>query len=131
MDIYAYSWFQFLFPFYLWFLVGCIILACRYSQSVAKRFGWNPVAVLATLFLISYSKLLQAIIVPLSWTHLVFYWHSNETQIPVWLYDASSYKLFQRTQAYCTWIIYCLVLCGACLTIHLFINSWPLASRLF
>ena len=37
MDIYAYSWFQFLFPFYLWFLVGCIILVCRYSQSVAKR----------------------------------------------------------------------------------------------
>ena len=36
MDIYAYSWFQFLFPFYVWFLVGCIILACRYSQSVAK-----------------------------------------------------------------------------------------------
>ena len=36
MDIYAYSWFQFLFPFYVWFLVCCIILACRYSQSVAK-----------------------------------------------------------------------------------------------
>ena len=36
MDIYAYSWFQFLFPFYLWFLVGCIILACRYFQSIAK-----------------------------------------------------------------------------------------------
>ena len=33
MDIYAYSWFQFLFPFYLWFLVGCIIVAYRYSRS--------------------------------------------------------------------------------------------------
>ena len=32
IDIYAYSWFQFLFPFYVWFLVGCIIVACRYSQ---------------------------------------------------------------------------------------------------
>jgi hypothetical protein len=49
MDIYAYSWFQFLFPFYVWFLVGCIILACRYSQWIAKRLGKNPVAVLATL----------------------------------------------------------------------------------
>ena len=35
MDIYAYSWFQFLFPFYLWFLVGCIILASHYSRSIA------------------------------------------------------------------------------------------------
>ena len=89
MDIYTYSWFQFLFPFYLWFLVGCIILASRYSRSIAKLFGQNPVAVLATLFLMSYSKLLQAIIAPLSWTHLTFYRHSNETQNTVWLYDAS------------------------------------------
>ena len=51
MDIYAYSWFQFQFPFFVWFLVGCIILACRYSQSFAKRLGKNPVAVLATLLL--------------------------------------------------------------------------------
>ena len=53
MDMYVYSWFQFLFPFYVWFLVGCIILACHYSQSVAKRFGQNPVAVLAALLLMS------------------------------------------------------------------------------
>ena len=93
MDIYAYSWFQFLFPFYLLFLVGCIILACRYSRLVAKLFGQNPVAVLATLLLMSYSKILQASIVPLSWTHLIYYTGtpSNETRNIVWLYDASIY----------------------------------------
>ena len=91
LDIYAYSWFQFLFPFYVWFLVGCIIVACHYSRSFAKQLGQNPVAVLATLFLMSYSKLLQAIIVPLSWTYLTLYGHSNETQNVVWLYDASIY----------------------------------------
>ena len=89
MDIYAYSWFQFLFPFYVWFLVGCIILACRYSQSIAKRFGKNPVAVLATLLLMSYSKILSAIILPLTWISLTYYSASNETQSMVWLYDAS------------------------------------------
>ena len=89
MEIYEYSWFQFLFPTYIMFLVGCIILACRYSQSFTKRLGQNPVAVLATLFLMSYSKLLQAIIVPLSWTYLTYYTHSNETQSTVWLYNAS------------------------------------------
>jgi hypothetical protein len=90
MDIYAYSWLQFLFPFYVWFLVGCIILACRYSQSIAKRLGQNPVAVLATLLLMSYSKILGAIIVPLTSSYLMYYSASNETRSVVWLYDAST-----------------------------------------
>ena len=89
MDIYTYSWLQFLFPFYVWFLVGCIILVCRYSQSIAKQLGKNPVAVLATLLLMSYSKVLGAAIVPLTWTYLTYYTKSNETQSVVWMYDAS------------------------------------------
>ena len=91
MDIYAYSWLQFLFPFYLLLLVGGIILACRYSRSVAKQLGQNPVAVLATLLLMSFSKILQASIVPLSWTDLIYYTGSslNETRRVVWLYDAN------------------------------------------
>ena len=91
MDIYAYSWLQFLFPFYLLFLVGGIILAGRYSRSIAKQLGQNPVAVLATLLLMLFSKILQASIVPLSWTYLIYYTGSplNETRRIVWLYDAN------------------------------------------
>ena len=91
MDIYAYSWLQFLFPFYLLLLVGGIILACRYSRSIAKQVDQNPVAVLATLLLMLFSKILQASIVPLSWTHLIYYTGSplNETRRVVWLYDAN------------------------------------------
>ena len=91
MDIYAYSWFQFLFPFYVWSLVGCIIMACHYSQSIAKRLGQNPVAVLATLLLMSYSKILQASIVPLSSSKLTYYNSSNglESHQIIWLYDGS------------------------------------------
>ena len=95
MDIYAYSWLQFLFPFYLLLLVGGIILACRYSRSIAKQLGQNPVAVLATLrlLLMSFSKILQASIVPLSWTYLIYYYNTgspfNETHRVVWLYDAN------------------------------------------
>ena len=68
-------------------------MACHYFQSAAKQFGQNPVAVLATLLLISYSEILQASIVPLSWTHLIYYTGniSNETRNIVWLYDASIY----------------------------------------
>ena len=89
MDIYTYSWFQFLFPFYVWFLIGLIILICRYSRLIAKYFGQNPVAVLATLLLMSYSKILSAVIVPLTWTYLTYYTASNETKSVVWMYDAS------------------------------------------
>ena len=89
MDIYAYSWFQFLFPFYVWFLIGCIILAYRYSQSIAKRLGQNPVAVLATLLLMSFSKIIQAIIVPLSLTYLTYYNTTSESHRIIWLYDGS------------------------------------------
>ena len=97
MDIYTYSWLQFLFPFYVWFLVGCIILACRYSQSIAKQLGQNPVAVLATLLLMFYSKILSAVIVPLTWTYLTYYTasESNETQSIVWMYDASIHFLVE------------------------------------
>ena len=91
MDIYAYSWLQFLFPFYVWFLVGSIILASHYSQTIAKRLGQNPVAVLSTLLLMSYSKILQAIIVPLSFTYLTYYNSSNDSEAHqiIWMYDGS------------------------------------------
>ena len=91
MDIYSYSWFQFLFPFYVWFLVSSIILASHYSQTIAKRFGQNPVAILSTLLLMSYSKILQAIIVPLSLTHLTYYNSSSDSEVyrTIWKYDGS------------------------------------------
>ena len=87
MDIYAYSWLQFLFPFYLWVLIVVIIISCRYSRRVAKSLGQNPVAVLDTLLLMSYSKILKAIIVPLSPTFLVYLPRNYPEK--VWLYDAS------------------------------------------
>ena len=93
MDITAYSWLQFLFPLYLWVLVIIIILSARYSQRVAHNLGQNPVAVLATVLLISYGKMLKAIIVPLSWTKLQTIAQensstSNNTEV-VWLYNGN------------------------------------------
>ena len=89
MDIYAYSWFQFCFPFYIWFLIGFIICASNYSKTFSKLLGHNPVAVLATLLLLSYSKLLKSIITPLSWTYLTFYNSTSDYRRKVWLYDGN------------------------------------------
>ena len=89
MDIYVYSWLQFLFPFYIWFLIGCIIVISRHSKSFTKTLGTNPVAVLATLLLMSFSKILKAIITPLSWTYLTYYNSTNKSNRIIWLYDGS------------------------------------------
>ena len=88
MNIYHYSWLQFLFPFYVYILIGCIIVACHYSRSISRLFGQNPVAVLATLVLLSYSKITKALIAPLSYTHLAYFSSQNESKtVLVWLYD--------------------------------------------
>ena len=93
MDIYVYSWLQFLFPVYLWVLMFIIILSAHYSQRVAHNLGQNPVAVLATVLLISYGKMLKAIIMPLSWAKLQIITPEN-SNIPndtdyVWLYNGN------------------------------------------
>ena len=91
MTTYVYAWLQFLFPFYVWFLIGLIIFVSRYSSKISGRLGKNPVAILATLFLLSYSKILQNIITALSLTQLDF----PDSSKFVWLYDGNL-PYFQR-----------------------------------
>ena len=62
LDAYIQTWLQFAFPFYIWILIGLIILISRYSITVSKLIGTNPIAVLATLLLMSYSRILQVAI---------------------------------------------------------------------
>ena len=59
MSTYAQSWILFVFPCYIWFLSVIIITLSHYSSKVSRWLGRNPVQVLATLFLLSYSKVLQ------------------------------------------------------------------------
>ena len=86
MDAYIKTWMQFAFPLYVWALVGMIIVGSYYSGRVASIFGRNPIAILATLFLLSYAKLLRTIIAALSYTSLEY---PNNSHIAVWLYDGN------------------------------------------
>ena len=86
MDAYVKTWMQFVFPLYVWALVGMIIVGSYYSGRVASVFGRNPIAVLATLFLLSYAKLLRTVIAVFSYTSLEY---PNNSQIAVWLYDGN------------------------------------------
>ena len=56
------TWLQFLFPLYIWSIAGGMILLAHYSERMTKLFGKNSVHVLATLFLLSYAKILRIVI---------------------------------------------------------------------
>ena len=85
MDIYIKTWLQFVFPIYIWVLVGLIILISRCSNRFARRLGSNPVSVLATLIFFSYTKILRTLITVLYVTYLEYPTFNSM----VWLYDAN------------------------------------------
>ena len=66
MTAYANTWLQFVFPVYIWLLVLIMIYSSRYSVTASKLIGRNAESVLATLFLLSYAKLLRITIAVVS-----------------------------------------------------------------
>ncbi|XP_064397062.1 uncharacterized protein LOC135343944 [Halichondria panicea] len=92
LDHLAYIGWQFVFPLYLWLIFGFMIVICRYSLRVSKLFGKSdPVAVLATIMLLSYNKLLQTIIAIFSVANLIYPPSHNSTfeDSTVWYYDGN------------------------------------------
>ena len=63
MSTYALSWILFVFPSYILLLSVIIITVSHYSSRASKWFGRNPVQVLATLFLLSYTSILKLTII--------------------------------------------------------------------
>ena len=93
MDVYQKTWLQFVYPFYILLLVGVIILVCHYSSKVMKLMGVRNIEVLATLFLLSYAKLLKTIVTALSVTNIMVASADNITDPlrphKVWVYDGN------------------------------------------
>ena len=87
MDAYVKTWLQFVFPIYIWGVIGLIMFISARSPRVSRMLGRNPVEVLATLFLLSYAKILRAIISALSLTTLQY---PHDKMQFVWLSDANT-----------------------------------------
>ena len=121
MDAYTKMWLQFLFPFYVWALAGVIILGSHYSGRVTKVFGSNPVAVLSTLFLLSYAKLLRLIFATLSYTTLE---HPNNSHTAVWLYDGNIKYLDSKHIPLFIAAMVCLIFLFLPYTIVLVFSQW-------
>ena len=93
MDTYQKTWLQYAFPLYIWLLVAAIIAATYYSSTAMRIFGRNNIAILATLFLLSYTKILKTIIASLDFTQVFRSITSNMSapMVPykVWTYDGN------------------------------------------
>ena len=85
MDAYARTWLEFVFPVYIWVIVGFLVYISNHSVLVTRLLGSSPVPVLAILFLLSYAKLLRTIIAALSLTIL----HYPDKDVVVWMHDAN------------------------------------------
>ena len=87
LDAYSNTWLQFVFPVYIWLLVGLMILVSHYLQSFANLLGNNRVSVLATLILLPYAKILHTLITFVSFTSLEY--PDSHHRKWVWVYDAN------------------------------------------
>ena len=87
MDAFSKTWLQLAFPLYIGFLVVMILVLSSYSTKFSNLIGKkNPVATLATLILLSYTKLLTFILTALTFGKLEF---PDGSHVTVWLPDAT------------------------------------------
>ena len=85
LDGYWNTWLQFAFPAYLFLLMGGIIVGCRYSVWLCRLCGSHAVPALATLFLMSYTKILLTVTNALSMSQLP----CNDSILTVWSVDGN------------------------------------------
>ena len=120
LDAYYKTWLQFVFPFYIWSIAGLIIFLARYSDRVAMVMGNNSVPVLATLFLLSYAKLLRTIITALSYT-MVYTSHGSKA---VWTADGNVDYLSPQHVPLFTTAVAVLLFLWLPYTLLLFLGQW-------
>ena len=128
MDMYAKVWIQLAFPAYIIFLVVLIILVASHSKKFSDFIGKrDPVATLATLVLVSYTKLLQTIITAFSYGNINY---PNGTRKVVWLPDANlEFTQHKFTLTALTVFGMVILIIGLSYTIILFSWQWHLFSK--
>ena len=131
MDAYWKTWLQLAFPTYLIFLVVMVIIiskrSARFTRLIGRR---DPVATLATLVLLSYTKLLHAIIASLSGTVLKYPELNHTREEVVWLPDASiKYLSGKHIPLFIVAVL--ILLAGIFYTTILFLWQWILQLKMF
>ena len=129
MDRYVKEWLQFVFPFYVWAIIIVIILICRVSSKVSRLVGSNAVPVLATLLLLSYTKLLRTIVTVLHKRDITLHCQNSSNQLTVWYEDPTlQYAIGKHLYLFSFALI---VLVLFCLPYTLFLLLNPLFEKYF
>ena len=87
MTAYAKVWLQFVFPLYIWLIIVTIIVLCRYSTWLSNKIGGNVVQVLATLILLSFTKIFRTFAPALTWVKP--FCEKSSTVTTVWYVDGN------------------------------------------
>ena len=126
LTTYVKTWLQFVFPLYILALVGALIIASKYSTRVTRLLGTNAVSVLATLVLLSYTKILRILMTAFSFTTLT---GSQGYHSVVWLADGNV-KYFEPKHAILFLVaLLVLLLLGVPYTVTLTAAPWIQRSR--
>ena len=88
MDDYAKMWLQLAFPAYLILIATLLIIASRHSNKVQRITTHRALPVLATLFLLSYTKVLRTVSSVLFYYSAITHLPSGHTEL-VWAVDAN------------------------------------------
>ena len=126
LTTYFKTWLQFVFPLYILALVGGIILVSSYSIRVTRLFGTYSVSVLATLILLSYTKILRLIITAFSFTIIN---GSQGYHSVVWLADGNIKYFDQKHTILFLVALVVLLLLGIPYTLTLTTAPWIQRSR--
>uniref|UniRef100_A0A1X7UF08 Right handed beta helix domain-containing protein n=1 Tax=Amphimedon queenslandica TaxID=400682 RepID=A0A1X7UF08_AMPQE len=120
LDGYWKTWLQFVFPVYIWLIVGAIIIGSHYSGRLSRIFGNNNVPVLATLILMSYSKILRSVTRSLMFSSIKC---SDKYTHHVWSIDANiEYFSFKHSILFLMSVVFLLV--GMIYTGLVFSSQW-------
>ena len=85
-------WLQFIFPGYVWFLLIVIIILTRYSSKVVRLVGRQIIPVLATMILLSYTKLIRNVFQVLHYNNIQCN-GKNTITLLMWYIDANVHYL--------------------------------------
>ena len=127
LDTYTKTWLQLAFPAYIISLVIIVIKISENSPKFTRLLGpgrRDPVATLATLTLLSYSKLLSTTIAALSYAELHY---PDGSKVKVWLPDGNVQYLRGKHIALAV-AAFLIILVGVPYTLLLFFWQWLIRS---
>ena len=93
MDSCIKAWLQFVFPAYIWFLLILIIILLQRSSKVVRLVGRQIIPVIATLILLSYTKLIRTVVQALYFIKIPCIDNKNTVSSWRWYFDANVHYL--------------------------------------